>query len=476
MDLGSVLGLLAIVVLIAVNGVFVAAEFALVAADRSRIDAAADQGSRRAGLVRSLLRHLSFHLSGAQLGITVTSLLIGFLAEPVVGELIQPLLEPIVGPAAVRAVSVTVALILATVVQMVAGELTPKTVAVAKPEASSLFLAPFLQVYGVVFGPLIRVLNRAANWAVRRLGVEPKEELASVRSLAELSRLAEASAEEGTIGDTASTLFTRSLRFAGKSAADALVPRVKVSALATDETASDLVARSATTGYSRFPVFRTDLDDVVGVVLVKSVHGVAPAARSATTVEALMTDIVVVPETRSLQGVLADLRDARSHLAVVVDEYGGTAGIITLEDVLEEIVGEIDDEHDVRPSVLTPAGGRSGPWDLPGSLHPDEVLDATGFEPPDGEYETLAGFVLDQLGHIPAVGDQFEFEGWKLRVAGMDGLRVDLVELSERVQPVDVPDEPDEPDEPDHADGSDRRGESDDRPGEDDRSGRGDRS
>jgi CBS domain containing-hemolysin-like protein len=143
-----------------------------------------------------------------------------------------------------------------------------------------------------------------------------------------------------------------------------------------------------------------------------------------------MTDVVVVPETRSLQGVLADLRDARSHLAVVVDEYGGTAGIITLEDVLEEIVGEIDDEHDVRAAVLTPVGDRSGPWEVPGSLHPDEVLDATGFEPPDGEYETLAGFVLDRLGRIPVAGDHFDHDGWKLRVVRMDGLRVDAVELT----------------------------------------------
>jgi len=443
MSINTVLGLVAIVLLIAVNGLFVAAEFALVAADRSRVDGLAEQGSRRARLVQSLLHHLSFQLSGAQLGITVTSLLLGFLAEPVIAELIQPLLEPFIGASAVRAVSVAIALLIATVVQMVAGELTPKTVAVAKPESSALFLAPFLQLYGTVFGPLIRLLNRSANWTVRRLGVEPKEELESVRSLAELSRLLEASAEEGTIGDTASTLFTRSLRFADKTAADALVPRLRLSALAIDQHAVDLVALSASSGFSRFPVYRTDLDDIVGVVLVKSVHGLAPASRRTTTIGDLMTEVVVVPETRSLQGVLADLRDARSHLAVVVDEYGGTAGIITLEDVLEEIVGEIDDEHDVRAPVLTAADGRDarvGPWEIPASLHPDEVLDATGFEPPEGEYETLAGFVLDRLGRIPVVGDDLEFEGWRLRVSAMDGLRVAMVELTAPDPAFDPPD------------------------------------
>ena len=429
MSINTVLGLVAIVLLIAVNGIFVAAEFALVAADRSRVDGLAEQGSRRARLVQSLLHHLSFQLSGAQLGITVTSLLLGFLAEPVIAELIQPLLEPFIGASAVRAVSVAIALLIATVVQMVAGELTPKTVAVAKPESSALFLAPFLQLYGTVFGPLIRLLNRSANWTVRRLGVEPKEELESVRSLAELSRLLEASAEEGTIGDTASTLFTRSLRFADKTAADALVPRLRLSALAIDQHAVDLVALSASSGFSRFPVYRTDLDDIVGVVLVKSVHGLAPASRRTTTIGDLMTEVVVVPETRSLQGVLADLRDARSHLAVVVDEYGGTAGIITLEDVLVEIVGEIDDEYDAHEPRLTDAGRVAGPWLLSAALHPDEVYEVTGFQPPDGEYETLAGFVLDRLGRIPDAGDRLDYEEWKLEVVAMDGHRVATVAI-----------------------------------------------
>ena len=441
MGIDTALGLLAVFVLIAANGVFVAAEFALVATDRTRMERHAESGSRRARLVLRLLRHLSFELSGAQLGITVTSLLLGFLAEPIIARLLEPLLRPVVGDSVVQGVSIGVALVIATVAQMVLGELTPKTVAIAKPESAALWLAPFLRVYGTVFGPLIRVLDRAANWTVRRLGVEPRGELESVRSLPELSRLLSASAQEGTIGDTASALFTRSVRFARKTAADALVPRVAVSAVSVDQPVPDLVALAERTGFSRFPVYRVDLDDIVGVVLVKSVHSVAPEARAATTAGQLMGEIVAVPETRPLPGLLADMRQARSHLAVVIDEYGGTAGIITLEDVLEEIVGEIDDEYDPRHARLTDVGTGVGRAELPGTLHPDEVREATGFEPPEGGYETLAGFVLDRLGRIPSVGDGFDFDGWHLEVTAMDGLRV----ASIRVEPPDHPDDPGAP-------------------------------
>ena len=427
------LGLLAVIVLIAANGVFVAAEFALVASDRARVDALAEQGSRRARLVRTLLRRLSFELSGAQLGITVTSLLLGFLAEPVIAQLIEPLLAPLIGERLVRGVSIAIALLLATVLQMVLGELAPKTVAIAKPEATALILAPFLRVYGAVFGPVIRFLNWSANWTVRRLGIEPKEELESVRSLPELARLLSASTEEGTIGGSASMLFNRSVRFAKKTAADALVPRMRVSALGVDDHATDLVELAARTGFSRFPVYRVDLDDIVGVVLVKTVHTLALDARATTTIGEIMTDVVVVPETRSLSGLLADMQASRNHLAVVVDEYGGTAGIITLEDVVEEIVGAIDDEYDPHEPRLTALARGSGPWDLPGSLHPDEVFDLTGFEPPEGEYETLAGFVLDRLGRIPDVGDQFTFDRWRLEVMAMVGLRIATV----RIEPAD---------------------------------------
>jgi CBS domain containing-hemolysin-like protein len=424
-----------------------------VAVDRSRVDHAAERGSRRARTARGLLRHLSFHLSGAQLGITVTSLLIGILAEPAVASILEPVLEPLVGERAVTGVSLAVAIFLATVVQMVVGELVPKGLAIARPETTTFLLAPIVRVYGLVFGPLIRFLNGAANGTVRLLGVEPTEELRNVGTLSELQVLVRASAEEGTLDDSASTLLTRSIRFEGKAAEDVLVPRTVVKALGVEDTVADLVRLSAETGHSRFLVHGGELDDVHGMVHVRFAHSVPAAERATTPVSRIMVPVLAVPESRALDDLLVDLRRAHSHLAVVVDEYGGTAGIITLEDVLEEIVGEIDDEHDPMPARLT-RPHRAGEWVLPGTLHPDEVLDQTGLEVPEGEYETLAGFVLDRLGRIPEVGDGFEVDDWSVEVAAMDRRRVAEV----RVRPVSTGDGRTETEPVDPVDPVERRG------------------
>lgn len=411
---------------------FVAAEFALVAVDRGRLDALAAGGDRRAVQARELLHHASFHLSGAQFGITVASLLLGFIAEPSIAHLIEPLLHPL-GESAQRALGVAIALLIATVLEMVLGELVPKSLAIAAPERAALMLAPFLRIYGVVFGPLIRMLNGAANWVVRKMGIEPKEELESVRTLSELSVLIKTSAHEGTIADSASRLLTRSIRFTEKCAADVLIPRMQLDAIAAEATVDELVALAASTGHSRFPVFRADIDDVIGVVHVKSVHTLAPSVRRVTPVRSIMVDADIVPETRALQPLLHDMQASRNHLVVVVDEHGGTAGIVTLEDLLEEIVGEIDDEYD----ALTPAFDvDSSKLDsvVPGSLHADEVEEASGFSMPEGDYETLAGFLLDQLGHVPKVGERVHFDGWVLDIKAMDRRRIVEVDIR-RSQP-----------------------------------------
>ena len=426
--ISTALGLLAVLLLIVANAFFVAAEFALVAVDRNRVEGAAESGSRRAKMTLGLLRHLSFHLSGAQLGITITSLVIGILAEPAVATLIEPAIEPLVGENGLRGLSIALAIFIATIVQMVMGELVPKSLAVARPETTSYLLAPVVRIYGTLFGPIIRFLNGAANRTVRLLGIEPTEELSNVGTVSELQILVRASTEEGTLDDSASALLTRSLRFESKTAGDVLVPRTAVKALASEETVADLVKASAATGFSRFLVHGADLDDVEGIVHVRSAHTVPAAERGSTAVTQVMHQVLALPESRSLEDVLVDLRRAHTHVAVVVDEYGGTAGIVTLEDILEEIVGEIDDEHDPRPARLT-RSRRAGEWVVPGSLHPDEVLDQTGLDVPEGEYETLAGFVLDRLGRIPAVGDTVHHEGWTVEVAAMDRRRVAEVRL-----------------------------------------------
>ena len=428
--------LLAALALVIANAGFVAAEFALVAVDRARIDERVGQGNARAAAVRRLLSRLSYHLSGAQLGITITSLLLGVLAEPAVARVLEPGIEAVFGEVP-NGVSVAIALAVATVVQMVFGELVPKAIATTKPLETSLIMARPTQIYGVLARPLVAFLDGMAARLTRRVGVEPTEELESTPDLVELEHLIRSSGEEGTLDQGEVELLTRSIRLADKSADDAMVPRVRVEALDSDATVAALVEKAVGTGHSRFPVIGDDLDDIVGVVHVKAVHAVAVDDRSTTAVTELMTPAFAVPESRDLDELLVDLRQGGNQLAVVIDEHGGTAGIITLEDILEEIVGEIDDEYDAAPTLLTRVEAK-GSSVVPASLHPDEVATATGFEMPEGEYETLAGLVLDRIGRIPEPGEMTEVDGWRLEVVAMDRLRIATVRI---VAPPEPPEE-----------------------------------
>ena len=292
----------------------------------------------------------------------------------------------------------------------------------AKPEATALALAPIALVVDGALSPLIRLLNGAANGMVRLLGIEPQEELEDVRSLQELEYIIQTSGESGALTPAAHTLLTRTIRFGGKNAADALTPRVHVSAIRGDASADELVELARTSRFSRYPVYGQDLDDIRGVVDVTSVFELTLPERAAKTTAELMVEPLVVPETRDLVDLVGDFRNAEIPMAVVIDEHGGTAGILTLEDVLEEIVGEVDDEYD-ETTALT-VGVRPGVFLLAGTLHPDEVEEACGLVIPEGEYETIAGFVLERLGRIPAAGDGIVHDGWEIEVAEMDRLRI----------------------------------------------------
>jgi len=419
---------------VSLTGFFVAAEFALVAADRSRMerDSAARRRGARAAL--SIVRRLTFHLSATQLGITTLSLVLGFVGEPAVARVLEGPAADVVGNGSARGVATVVGFTLVTFSTMVFGELVPKNLAIARPVPVAYAVAAPLRVYALVFRPLVRLLTRAANGTVRRFGIEPQEELGSVRSLDELELLIRASGEEGAIDPQALTLLTRTIRFGNKTAADALVPRLAVRSVDRDATVADLLRTAVETGYSRFPVVGADLDDLAGVVHVKDVYRLPVEERATAPVTAIMREVLVVPESKELQALLVELRETGGHLAVVVDEFGGVAGIITLEDVLEEIVGDISDEYDpAAPSEG--ARGRSGSWVLSGALHADEVRDATGFEMPEGEFETLAGFVLHHLDRIPAPGDAFEHEGWTVEVVALDRRRVANVRLTAPTRP-----------------------------------------
>lgn len=421
------LGVAGLFFLIFLCAFFVAAEFSLVAADRSRVEADAGSGNQRAERALRLFPRMSFHLSGAQLGITIVSLLIGLLAEPAVADAIRPLLDNVVSEGVVTGFALAIAIIIATILQMVLGELIPKGVAIARPERTLYTFSSAIALYGAIFGPVIRFLNASANRTVRALGVEPTDELSHVRTLPELQAIVETSSQEGTLDDGATRLLTRAIRFEEKSAEDVLVPRTALKAIARDSSVSDFVALANETGHSRFPVYGNDLDDILGTVHIRSVHSVPEDRRSITKVGTLLRPVIAVPESRNVSDVLRDLKTDNSHFAIVVDEYGGTAGIITLEDILEELVGEIADEFDERQ--FNPTRFEQGEWLLPGTLHLDEVDDQSGCRLPEGEYETLAGFVLDQLGHLPQVGETFVWEDWCFKVEEMDRRRIATVLL-----------------------------------------------
>ncbi|MGH2819768.1 MAG: hemolysin family protein, partial [Actinomycetota bacterium] len=287
----------------------------------------------------------------------------------------------------------------------------------------SLAVGPALRLYNIVFRPLILFLNDAANVTVRALGIEPQEELASVRSLEELQRLIYVSRREGALLEEEFSLLSRSISLTDKTATDALVPRTSMHVLDRDATLAGLSELAVETGHSRFPVIGDDMDDVVGVAHVKDSYRFEPERRASVKVVDITKPALVVPESRNLEHLLVDMRGGGKHLGVVVDEYGGTAGIITLEDILEEIVGEIEDEHDPSDSARL-TRPPEGVFIVSGMLRPDEVRDATGFEMPEGEYETLAGFLLSLLQRIPDQGEHATCDGWEFKIVEIDGRRI----------------------------------------------------
>ena len=430
--LTAVLPLVVFLLLTAGNAFFVVAEFGLVTVDRAEIDKRAEHGDRRARTVRHALHELSFQLSGAQLGITITALLTGYLAEPALSRLITPLVRPLAGGVTDTAAHV-LSLVLATLVSMLFGELVPKNAALARPMRAALATAAPLRTFARLFGWLIGALNGSANFLVRRLGIEPQEELASARSPEELGLLAAISARAGALPTETATLLRRTIRFSEKRAARAMTPRVDVVGLQGTASVADLLALARETGHTRFPVYENTLDLVTGVAAVPEALGVAPAQRASTAVSVIAHEPVYVPESLDLDKVLAALREADADLAIVVDEYGGTDGVVTVEDLIEELVGEISDEYDedlpeTATQVLTAPDGEKT-FLVDGLLREDELTELTGFLLPDGPYETLAGYLLARLGHIPVPGESLTSDGWEFTVTQVDRHRIEQVRM-----------------------------------------------
>jgi CBS domain containing-hemolysin-like protein len=417
--------------LILANGFFVAAEFGLVTVERPDAEKAAAEGDRRARTVVESLKELSFQLSGTQLGITITSLVVGMLAEPALAELLNgPVTAVGIPDGAVSGVAVIVGMLLASAVQMVIGELVPKNWAVSRPLQVARFVAGPQHLFARVFRPVIAALNSVANRLVRALGIEPTEELASARTPGELVSLARHSARAGTLEQDTADLFVRTLSLGELTAQHVMTPRVKVSALQSSATAEDVVNLTRATGLSRFPVYRDRIDEVVGMVHLKDALAVPAADRLRTPAGRIARPALLVPETLPVRPLLARLR-SEQPIAVVVDEYGGTAGVVTLEDIVEELVGEVRDEHDgqdIPELAAAPAEEGRPAWDAEGSCRVD-ILRRIGLDVPEGPYETVAGLVADLLGRIPVPGDRAELPGWRLSVRQVGHYRAERVRL-----------------------------------------------
>ncbi|WP_086793176.1 hemolysin family protein [Streptomyces thermovulgaris] len=417
--------------LILANGFFVAAEFGLVTVERPDVEKAASEGDPRARRVVACLKELSFQLSGTQLGITLTSLVVGMLAEPSLARLLHgPFTAAGIPEGAVPGAAVAVGVLLASAVQMVIGELVPKNWAVSRPLQVARFVAGPQYVFSRLFRPVIAALNAIANRLVRALGVEPTEELASARTPDELVSLARHSARAGALEPDTADLFVRTLSLGELTAQHVMTPRVRVSALQASATAEDVVNLTRATGLSRFPVHRGRIDEIVGMVHLKDALAVPAHERLRTPVSRIARPALLVPETLPVRLLLTRLR-SEQPIAVVVDEYGGTAGVVTLEDIVEELVGEVRDEHDATDvPELAPAPPEDGrpAWDVDGGCRVD-LLERIGLDVPEGPYETVAGLVADLLGRIPAPGDQAELPGWRLVVHRVGHYRAERVRL-----------------------------------------------
>ncbi|WP_338674484.1 hemolysin family protein [Streptomyces sp. SCSIO 30461] len=412
--------------------VFVAAEFSLTTVERGELERAAEAGERGADSALKAARRLTFQLSGAQLGITVTSLVIGMLAEPSLAALLRGPLEALGLGTAASSVATVLGVAISTVVLMVVGELVPKNWAISRPLAVAKTVAAPQRGFTALFAPFIRHLNSTANRFVRRFGLEPTEELAHARTPEELVALARHSAAQGAIEADQAELFVRTLHLSELTTENVMTPRVDMQALEAHATAADAANLTLATGLSRFPVYRDSLDEVIGTLHIRDVLALDEDKRALTPVTDLTTPPLLVPDTLPVDTLLGRLRVART-MAVVIDEYGGTAGVATVEDIVEEVVGEVRDEHDPHeaPDLLPgPATDDGRPvWEADGGIRTDQLA-TIGLTAPDGPYETLAGLIATRLERIPEAGDTVHLDGWDITVLDVHHHRADRLNLT----------------------------------------------
>jgi len=436
-ELGSLwLRLLAVLVLVAANAFFVAAEFALVASRRTRIEAMIRKGDRRAAVVRKALQSLDRYISGTQLGITVASLGLGWIGKPALAGTIERLFAGLPSPldaVATHSVAVGMAFAIITFLHIVLGELAPKALALLHPEQTSRWVAPPLIVFTIATNPFIWLLNGTANGILRLFGARPPTEHERVHSPEEIMMLVEQTRKTGSLGAQDARMIEGVFEFSEKSARDVMTPRTNMVALRATLSLAAAADQVAAAGRSRYPVYRESLDDIVGTVHAKDIlRALRGPEHGDRTLEAILRPPLFVPGTREVEDVLADMKRQKVHLAIVLDEYGGTAGLVTMEDLLEEIVGQIYDEYD-RPDA--PSGGPSAGAPVPlvsGSAEISEINKTYGLQLDDTDYTTIGGVVFGQLGRLPKVGDRVELPGATFEVVEMEGRRVGKVKVERR--------------------------------------------
>jgi CBS domain containing-hemolysin-like protein len=409
--------------LVGLNAFFVAAEFGLVAARRPRIDQMVTAGSSRAAAAQRAMSELNLLLSGCQLGITFASLGLGWIGEPAFADLLTTTFEPLPSPLdaiATHGTASALAFAIITFLHVVLGELVPKNLAIAAPERVALWVAIPMRFFTVLFRPFIWLFNEGANTVVRLLGVEPQSERRSVPSLAELRLLMDESRRAGALEPAHDDIFARTFAFPDKRVNDAMVPRSDIHAVRTEDDTEDVLEMARRTGHSRFPVFEHQPTEFVGVVHLADMLAAGQRASGATVKQA-MREPLFVPESLPLDVLLRRMHEARTHFAIALDEYGSTEGIVTLDDVVAELVGDIADEHDDPAQAIRRVGNG---YRVPGVIHLDELERGTGCQLAEGEYETLAGFINDRLGRIARQGDKVDVDGWVIRVVAVRRHRI----------------------------------------------------
>lgn len=426
--------LLALLLLIG-NGFFVGAEFALTAVRRTKLTQLEATGNRRARVAMKSIRELSLMLAGAQLGITMMSFGLGYLAEPAVAVVIERALlglltlpDPLL-----HSISFVLALSIVVFLHMVVGEMAPKNIAIAEPERSALAIALPFRAFVNLFRPFIYLMNAAANATLRLLRVEPVDELNPSHSAQEIGAMIAESAREGMLQTFEHKLLTGAITFGDLDAAAVMVPRTELTSIPSSATPEELEHLVLETGHSRFPVFGENLDQIFGFFHSKDLLKVPPEGRTKPLPPRFFRQMLIVPESRKLHPLLFDMRRRHLHFALVIDEHGGTAGVVTIEDLVEELVGEIQDEHDEPESEIEKVG--EGRFLAPGSLRVHEAADSIGLELPEGDYETIAGFIMDKLQRIPQRTDEVVHEGWTIRVTSMHRRRVEQVLIEESSVP-----------------------------------------